>query len=448
MRHHLAEGWTLSAVPGSGPIPPELHDLSVPATVPGCVHTDLLEVGPIPDPYLDRNEAELQWLGVCAWRYQCSFEAGPEVLAHERVELVCEGLDTVASLELNGEPLGEAANMHRPHRFDLGGRLRSHNDLVITFHSSLHYAEALRDTLGERPNAYPLPFNFVRKMACNFGWDWGPMLVTAGIWQPIYLEAWSGARIASLRPLSTSATGLNWAQISLQVELDWAPNAGEGVRLEASLPRPDRIELGVEGASLALEPGQREAVLRFEVDSPLLWWPRGHGEQPLYDLEVLLSDGDDRTLARRESRCGFRRVELDTTTDATGSRFAFRINDKEIFVRGANWIPDDCFPTRVDERRYRQRIQQACDANMNMLRVCGGGIYEQEAFYQTCDELGGAGVAGLSLLLRRLSRGGAASQRGGGRGAAPGRPPQRPPQSGAVERQQREPVGSRRLGLA
>ena len=276
MRHHLAEGWTLSAVPGSGPIPPELHDLSVPATVPGCVHTDPLEVGLIPDPYLDRNEAELQWLGVCAWRYQCSFEAGPELLAHERVELVCEGLEhrrqsrAERGAARRGGQHAPAPPLRPRWAPALPQRPRHHLPLepaVTPRRSATPWASG--------PTPTPCPSTSCARWPATSVGIGVRRSSPRGIWQPIYLEAWSGARIASLRPLSTLATGLNWAQISLQVELDWAPNAGEGVRLEASLPRPDRIELGVEGASLTLEPGQREAVLRFEVDSPLLWCGRG-----------------------------------------------------------------------------------------------------------------------------------------------------------------------------
>jgi beta-mannosidase len=178
----LHAGWTLSGA-----------DISaLPATVPGCVHTDLLAAGRIDDPYLDANEAASAWIGRTAWTYETTFErdAGDGVPpAGARTDLVCAGLDTVATIELNGVELGRTANQHRGYRFPAEGVLRpGANALKITFESAYAYAEDLQRTLGDRPNAYPEPFNFIRKQACNFGWDWGPTLVTAGIWRPIGLE--------------------------------------------------------------------------------------------------------------------------------------------------------------------------------------------------------------------------------------------------------------------
>src|SRR5918995_1782527 len=189
----LHDGWTLSGAAHAG----------VPASVPGCVHTDLLAAGLIPDPYLDDNETGLTWIGRTDWVYETSFGWEPDRPA-DRVDLVCAGLDTVAVVTLNGVVVGETANMHRSYRFDVRQALRpGRNTLSVRFESAYAYAERWRAALGDRPAAYDQPFNFIRKSACNFGWDWGPTLVTAGIWQPIGLEAWSTARLARVRPLVT-----------------------------------------------------------------------------------------------------------------------------------------------------------------------------------------------------------------------------------------------------
>ena len=372
--------WTLQAVGTLEHVPEEVRGQRVPATVPGCVHTDLLAAELIPDPYRDENENELGWIGRTDWRFETQFEVTAEALEQERLELVCLGLDTVARLEVNGQRVAETKNMHRAYRFDVKPLLKTgENTLSVTFAAPVTYAERVRDDHGDLPNAYPdAPFNFIRKMACNFGWDWGPALTTAGIWQPIYLDAWSGARVAAVRPLVFLNDDLTKARVELHAGLDWA-SEGEAVQLEAQLA-------GVQ-ASAEIVAGQTEAILQLELDNPDLWWPVGHGEQPLYDLILTLKQGDT-PLDEVTKRIGVRKTELDTSVDSVGSAFTVKINHKPIFIKGANWIPDDCFPTRITEARYRERITQALDANMNMLRVWGGGLYEQEAFYDACDELG------------------------------------------------------------
>ncbi|WP_425566111.1 glycosyl hydrolase 2 galactose-binding domain-containing protein, partial [Polymorphospora rubra] len=217
----LHDGWTLRAVPGTGEpgsgVPDGIAGVVLPATVPGCVHTDLLAAGRIPDPYLDDNETRLAWIGHTDWVYETTFTADPA--GDDRVDLVCAGLDTVATVTLNGVELGRTANMHRGYRFDARAALRTgDNTLRVRFDSAYRYARARRDELGERPNSYPEPFNFIRKMACNFGWDWGPTLVTAGIWQDIGLHTWRVARLATVRPLTTVDAGAGRVEVHVGIE--------------------------------------------------------------------------------------------------------------------------------------------------------------------------------------------------------------------------------------
>ncbi|TDC66698.1 glycoside hydrolase family 2 protein [Micromonospora sp. KC207] len=374
MRQPLHEGWLLRAVPGPQ-VPPEVDGRSIPATVPGCVHTDLLAAGLIPDPYLDDNETALAWIGRTDWVYETVFDA-PSGDA-DRVDLVCAGLDTVATVAVNGVEVGQAENMHRGHRFDVAAALRpGANGLTVRFDSPYRYAQAHRDRLGDRPNAYPEPFNFIRKTACNFGWDWGPTLVTAGIWQDIGLHAWSTARLATVRPLVTIADGVGRVEVRVEVERI----TDEPVTVHATMAGA--------AAEAVVATGERTAALTVEVYDPALWWPRGYGEQPLHPLAVTLRAADGRKLDAWSRRVGFRTVRLDTGADEHGSAFTLVVNDVPVFVRGANWIPDDAFGNRVTRARLAERFEQAVGANINLLRVWGGGRYESEDFYDLADSLG------------------------------------------------------------
>ncbi|MFD0776683.1 glycoside hydrolase family 2 protein, partial [Streptomonospora algeriensis] len=200
-RQTLHEDWLLSAT--AGPVPEEIAGRTVPAQVPGSAHTDLLAAGLIADPYLDTAETGLAWVHRTAWRYTLTFDA-EEPQPGERVDLAFDGLDTVATVRLNGHRLGSTANMHRTYRFDVREALRGGaNELTVDFSPALDYAEQERERLGHRPHANAHPYNMIRKMACSFGWDWGPDLQTAGIWKPVRLERWRGARITGVRPLAT-----------------------------------------------------------------------------------------------------------------------------------------------------------------------------------------------------------------------------------------------------
>lgn len=366
-QHPLHDGWTVTQVGG------EIAD--VPASVPGCVHTDLLSAGLIPDPYLDFHENELAWIGHADWRYHTTFDwAGTGAT---RTDLVCAGLDTVATVELNGVEVGRTANMHRSYRFDVHALLRDgRNTLTVRLDSAFRYAEAQRARLGDRPNSYPAPFNFVRKMACNFGWDWGPSLVTAGIWQPIGLHAWTVARLAEVRPLVTLAGQTGRVDVHI------------GLERTTDAPVTVVATVGGQRVEVAVPAGEHTATLRLTVPDVRRWWPRGYGEQPRYDLDVALRDEDGAELDRWRRLIGFRDVRVDTTPDADGTPFTIVVNDRPVSARGFNWIPDDCFPHRVTRTEYAARLRDAAEAGANTLRVWGGGRYESDEFYDVADELG------------------------------------------------------------
>ncbi len=378
-RLSLHNGWTLSATGGS--VPEAIASAPVPAQVPGTAHTDLLTAGLISDPYLDSNENDLVWAHRASWSYTTQVRIEPPAEG-ERVDLVCEGLDTVAEITLGDAVVGSTRNQHRTHRFDVtevvaaaGGQDTA---LTVAFRSALEAAEEEVSRIGARPGAYDHPLNMVRKMACSFGWDWGPDLQTAGIWRPIGLERWRTARIHSVRPLVTmDDDGAAHVAVHVDVERSGLEDPSD----VAVLTRLGDVDVvGVIPASAS------STVVEIVVENPQLWWPRGYGEQPLHDLTVTL--GDEGELDTWHRRIGLRTVELDTTDDEAGTAFTLVINGVPVFVKGANWIPDDHLLTRITRDRLARRIDQAMDANMNLLRVWGGGIYESEDFYELCDERG------------------------------------------------------------
>lgn len=364
LEHH----WTVRPLTG---------DLAaVPATVPGCVTTDLLTAGAVPDPLAGDNEDELAWIGQTAWVYETGVSAPPG--EHDRVDLVCEGLDTVARIEMGGVEVASTENMHRGYRFDVSHLLGSQAiPLSITFGSALEYIEHHRERLGDLPTTYPDRFNFIRKMACNFGWDWGPRVITAGIWQSIGLHAWSTARLDAVRP---------------QVTVDAAGDGRVAVRvdLERTVAIPVVVTVAIAGARASVEIPATEAsaVVVVTVPTPELWWPRGYGHATLYPLAVELATVEGESLDSWERTVGFRTVTWDTTPDELGSPYTLVVNGTPIFVRGVNWIPDDPFPSRITRHQIAERFSQAIDANVNYLRVWGGGRYESHDFYDLADRLG------------------------------------------------------------
>ncbi|BDI23694.1 glycoside hydrolase family 2 protein [Herbiconiux sp. L3-i23] len=373
-RVELHDGWTVA--PGERSAAPDavVYAGAITATVPGSVHTDLLAAGLIDDPYLDDNESAQKWIGVTDWTYRRAIAWQPD--GSERQELVFDGIDTIASITLDGRPLAKTRNMHRSYRFDVTGAL-GHGDaaLEVAFSAPVPAADAASLEQGYRPHVNHHPYNAVRKMACSFGWDWGIDTSTSGLWRGVRLETWSTARITESRVVATVVGGVPTAQLTVAIDR----TGNDAVEVIATV--------GTREVRTTLEGDARSITLTLTVPDAELWWPVGHGEQPLYDLEIELRSGQS-VLDRVSKRVGFRTVTIDTAPDESGAPFTIVVNGEPIFVRGANWIPDDAFPHRVDRARYARRIEQARFANINLLRVWGGGIYESDDFYAKCDERG------------------------------------------------------------
>ncbi len=362
-----------------------------PATVPGTVHTDLLAAGRIPDPLTGDHEAELAWIEREDWVYRRDFEVDPRLLEERSVALVFEGLDTYADVVLNGRSVLAADNEFRTWRVDVRDALRAGaNTLEVRFASPVRVGRA---RAAEHP--WPIPHQepdtsgtraFVRKAAYAFGWDWGPRYVTSGIGRPVRLEAWSGVRVVDAHVERVDWSG-DTARVSLAVELAATPDSGGTVRL--GVRSPDGDFAAVVGDVPAPPPSRTtRTTVTLTVPSARRWWPRGMGEEPgrRYDVEI------DAVLGRRWDRAtrhiGLRTVTLVTEADSVGESFRFEVNGRPVFARGANVVPPDHFTPRADSATYARLVDDAVRANMNMLRVWGGGVYLPDVFYDLADARG------------------------------------------------------------
>jgi len=356
------------------------------ATVPGCVHTDLLNNKLIDDPFWRDNEQKQQWIGKTDWEYQTTFNVAPEMLKHENLELVFEGLDTYANVFLNDASLLNADNMFRTWRTDckrllkpgantLRIRFRSPINEVLPLMAKLSYQLPAGNDQGEKTSPH------TRKAPYQYGWDWGPRFVTSGIWRPVSLEAWDKARVDDLHILPKQVTA---AVASLTAEVEVVANSNTSATIIVDNLTDKSIAAKRE---VNLTPGSNRVALDFVIARPALWWPNGLGAHPLYSFKArLLING--KSIDETTTRTGVRSLELRQQRDESGKSFTFVINGVPVFAKGGNWIPADSFPTRISKDKYRQLLESVRDTNMNMLRVWGGGIYERNDFYELCDEMG------------------------------------------------------------
>jgi len=373
----------------------------MPAAVPGSIHVDLMNAGVIPDPFYGDNELGVAWVAETDWVYRRTFEPDQALPAHERIFLECDGLDTLATLRLNGEEIARADNMHRRWEFDVTDRIHpGANTLEVEFASPVAY---VRQKVAEDsglditpPDSMP-GSPYLRKAMYQWGWDWAPKIPTCGIWRPTRLVGCSFARLRDVRVRQLH--GRTRVEVRVQAEVERLSDAG--LMLHARLISPNGIVLE-ESDNLGTDSSHGQ--MDFLIENPALWWPNGYGDQPLYDLEVYLLpasslEGEGRggekicnlqpaKICNHRMRIGLRTLELRQEADEWGKTFTFVVNGVPIFCKGADWIPADQFPSRVTGDRYRDLISSAASANMNMLRVWGGGIYEDDRFYDLCDEYG------------------------------------------------------------
>lgn len=369
-----------------------------PASVPGCAHSDLMRAKMIPHPDAPGGEQAQEWIGRTEFTWSREFAPCAEVMANERIELVFERIDTVAVVKLDGQIIASVANEFHPHRIDItalmraSGQARSHR-LEVICAAPVTTVENLEAKLGKRPvNGDWTPYPFMRKTACEFGWDWGPRVASSGIRSLVYLHGWSAGRIDAVRPLVMQCDEQS-ARVAVHVDVAMLEGSACRVRVAIESPSGEVLEGEADVVRVDAKSKKSEAhhaLVELEFQRPARWWPRGHGAQNLYRVRVELASGRT-TLARWSGRIGLRSVELDTSVDrdnSSGSHFRLKINGQMIWCAGANWIPDGVFREEDRARCMRERLTQACEANLVMLRVWGGGGYETDDWYGHCDELG------------------------------------------------------------
>ena len=334
--------------------------------IPGDVHSGLLAAGEIADPYWGTNELDLQHLHKEDWVFSRTFEVGAELLAAPSVYLHFDSIDTVAQVRVNGKEVGQSDNMFARQRFAIKQQLKKGiNEIEVQIRSAENVAiERVAEMPYEIPSSdYPVQSphrNLVRKVQCHAGWDWGCCLMAAGLYGEVYIAAAAPGRIEYVYTQQRHKKGACSVEVSVEVEAATAATTELVLRLDGQEHKK----------TVALKAGANALSETIEIKNPRIWWPAGYGEQPLYELTVEVA-GD-----RVAKRLGLREVELVTEEDARGLGFKFCVNGLDIFAKGANWIPCDALPARQTRAALDELLTSAVEANMNMIRVWGGGRYE------------------------------------------------------------------------
>jgi beta-mannosidase len=343
------------------------------ANIPGTVHTDLFQNQLIPDPFFGANENQLQWIENESWEYETNFTLSKSELKSQNIDLEFEGLDTYATVFLNGKEVLIADNMFRKWTVSSKKHLKEgKNNLKVVFHSAVkkgkEQAKKLSYTLPEKERV------FIRKAQYQFGWDWGPRFVTAGIWKKVKLKFWNLAKIENIKyeqkELTESLAKLNFI-----------------FTISAVKSGKYQIKLGAKPFYFQLQKGKNTLQFPLEIKNPIFWWCNGLGVPHQYLFQFTL-EMDNKRIEQKELKIGLRTVELIQENDQAGKSFYFKLNGKSVFLKGANYVPPDSFLPRVSDSTYFSLVENAKNANMNMLRVWGGGVYADDAFYEACDANG------------------------------------------------------------
>lgn len=383
VRQNIDKGWTFKQERGNN---------WYPATVPGVVHTDLMANKIIEDPFFRLNERGVQWVDKEDWVYKTTLNLSDELFAKDNIELYFKGLDTYADVYLNDSCILKANNMFREWRIDVKGLIKKdNNELRIYFHSpikvdipkfdALHYPIEAGNDQSQNGGIFNKQVSvFARKAGYHYGWDWGPRLVTSGIWRPVLVEGWDNARISNVHYVQEQVSAKR-ANIKVRAEVV-ADKAGEAlVSISASGLKNNWTK------KTNLSKGVNIVETDIAVNNPKLWWSNGLGEPHLYAFTTALSFNGEKVDSRTEN-IGIRELKVINEKDQYGHTFYFRLNGVNVFAKGANYIPQDNFLPRLTFANYEKTILDAVNANMNMLRIWGGGIYEDDMFFDLCDKYG------------------------------------------------------------
>ncbi|MBJ7881704.1 beta-mannosidase [Gelidibacter salicanalis] len=342
------------------------------ARVPGNVHSDLFRNNFIKNPFIGSNALELQWISNTDWEYRTEFQLDNTILRKKHIELNFEGLDTYATVYLNDSIILKSNNAFRTFHVDVTKLLKKYNYMHIIFEKTSTY-----ETIAKAKLPYELPEGnriFTRKTQFQYGWDWGPILNTSGIWRPITLSAWNDFKIHDAYIEQTELSD-DLAKFKIDLEVS------------SSYKDPITYEIYVNGALNSEISKTSSSEINFQIENPTLWWPHNIGTPYLYDIKIIAKHNRT-TLDTISIKKGIRTIELITDKDSIGQSFYFKVNGVDVFMKGSNYIPQHSLQDQVTPAHYEQLTQNVVDANMNMLRVWGGGIYEDDLFYDLCDEKG------------------------------------------------------------
>ncbi len=347
-----------------------------PATVPGNIFSDLLQNKLIEDPFIGINEEKVQWVSKTDWTYRSNFAVDKNILYKKNIVLNFKGLDTYANIYLNDSLILKTNNAFRSYSVDVKSILQKENQLQIEFSNTQG-----RELKAKEKLPYELPEGnrvFTRKAQFQYGWDWGPKLNTSGIWKNIYLKSWNDIVLSDVY-ISTNKLTKEKAILQSEVTINSEYEGSLKIITEVGKQQYSNV--------IDLEKGIHKYTIPLVVENPKLWWPHNIGEPYLYNIKIQLIK-DRNVIDQKIMRYGLRTIELVTEKDSVGQSFYFKVNGTPVYAKGANYIPQNSFQSNVKKTHYEKLLSNAVDANMNMLRVWGGGIYENDVFYQLCDEKG------------------------------------------------------------
>ena len=363
-------------------LPEKKFKNSMKAKVPGAVHADLIKEKLIPEPLFNMNVEKCQWVAEKEWWYKKEFEA-PYLYSNKKTELVFEGLDTTSKIYLNGELVGETDNCLVPHTIDVTDKvIPGKNTLIVKLDAGMFGVKNKEMERYMGKGGHGGERIWIRKPQYVFGWDWAPKLVSCGIWRPVRVVSYEKAAVRDVF-IKTKISGKS-AVVTAEVELE--SFITESLRLTLYVFIGGKLEK----VTVNAKKGTNKYKIIRKLGNPKLWWPRGAGEPNLYDFKLEVKD-EGKLLDKFETRFGIREIKLVQETlplPEGGKSFTLEINGKKVFCKGANWVPADCIFARITKEKYRNMVGIAAGANFNMFRVWGGGIYEDDEFYEACDESG------------------------------------------------------------
>ena len=346
------------------------------ASVPGNVYTDLLIHKEIPDPFVKTNEEKVEWVATKNWEYKTTFTISEQELQKEFIHLSFEGLDTYAKVFLNNQEIANTDNAFRTYNLDIKKIAKKTNILRILFINT----DSI-ETIKEERNPYKLPEGkriYTRKAQFQYGWDWGPKINTSGIWKNVTLNTWNGIQFENIYIKQQKVTTEN---ANFEIEFTIESNTNKNVNIFASANKQTYAK------NLKLKKGKHTYTMPFDIKSPKLWWTHNLGNPYLYTFNFQLVENsvikDEQSIKK-----GIRTIKLITDADNKGATFHFELNGKPVYMKGANYIPQNSFQNKVTDAHYEKLLEDVTESNMNMLRVWGGGIYENDIFYDLCDEKG------------------------------------------------------------